>query len=87
MSKLKSHCDNCFTFDSYQIYYRDVIRDVDWHPNRNEIATSSFDGRVNISTYKEKVVRIARTKRDLNSSQAPRRRSRRIAQQRANQHI
>lgn len=65
----------------------DVIRDVDWHPNRNEIATSSFDGRVNLSSYKEKVVRIVRSKRDQNQPQPPRRRSKRIAQQRANEQI
>ncbi|KAJ6642762.1 DDB1- and CUL4-associated factor 11, partial [Pseudolycoriella hygida] len=63
--------------------HTEVTRDVDWHPSRNEIATCSFDGRVNICTYQEKGVRAVRRKGDLNTSRAPRR-SRRIAQQRRN---
>lgn len=31
--------------------HRDIVRDVAWHPTRNEILTSSWDYNLNINTY------------------------------------
>jgi WD repeat-containing protein 23 len=71
--------------------HKDIIRDVDWHPRRNEILTSSWDYTVNINTFQDKSTERKRSRshnaadfmdddQDLMDVSPPLRRSRRIAQ-------
>lgn len=74
--------------------HTDIVRDVAWHPVRNEILTSSWDKHVNINTYNcpnrvpfKRLIRPDETNEDGGdgSSAPPPRRSRRIALKRHNQ--
>jgi DDB1- and CUL4-associated factor 11 len=71
--------------------HKDIVRDVSWHPKRNEILTSSWDYTVNINTFQDKLTEKKRTRnpptldyldenQDLMDVAPPLRRSRRIAQ-------
>lgn len=71
--------------------HKDIIRDADWHPKRNEILTSSWDYSVNINTFQDKSTEKKRSRnpptsdyldenQDLMDVAPPLRRSRRIAQ-------
>lgn len=71
--------------------HKDIIRDADWHPKRNEILTSSWDYSVNINTFQDKLTEKKRSRnpptadylddnQDLMDVAPPLRRSRRIAQ-------
>lgn len=66
--------------------HKDIVRDVAWHPKRNEILTSSWDYSVNINTFQDKSTEKKRTRgsfledTDLMDVSPPLRRSRRIAQ-------
>uniref|UniRef100_A0A1I8P427 Uncharacterized protein n=1 Tax=Stomoxys calcitrans TaxID=35570 RepID=A0A1I8P427_STOCA len=55
--------------------HRNVIRDLDWHPVRSELISSSFDAHVNLNMYKNKPNII----RSGSNNIQPLRRSRRIA--------
>lgn len=70
--------------------HKDIVRDVAWHPKRNEILTSSWDYSVNINTFQDKLTEKKRSRnppadflddnQDLMDVAPPLRRSRRIAQ-------
>jgi WD repeat-containing protein 23 len=72
--------------------HKDIVRDVAWHPKRNEILTSSWDYTVNINTFQDKTTEKKRLRspptagfigddnNDLMDVAPPLRRSRRIAQ-------
>lgn len=70
--------------------HTDIVRDVAWHPTRNEILTSSWDYHLNINTYQSpKRAPHKRFNRDTESDTQngeeghdgpPPRRSRRIAE-------
>lgn len=53
--------------------HSDLVRDVSWHPSRPEIVSASFDERVNVNVYTEKI----------ETKPESLRRSRRIAAKRA----
>lgn len=71
--------------------HTDVVRDVDWHPARNEIMTTSFDQSICKNMYREKINNgsprssptTAKRQRRINPNHQPLRRSRRIANRRA----
>ena len=67
--------------------HADIVRDVAWHPYRTEILSSSWDSTVNLNIYRQPQEPQKKRQRlypvDGRSSIAPRR-SRRIAQRRAN---
>lgn len=54
--------------------HSELVRDVSWHPQQPEIASASFDEKVNLNVYAEKIETI---------EAEPLRRSRRIAAKRA----
>lgn len=70
--------------------HKDIVRDVAWHPKRNEILTSSWDYTVNINTFQDKSTERKRSRflpaeymnddGDMMDIAPPLRRSRRIAQ-------
>lgn len=72
--------------------HKDIVRDVAWHPQRNEILTSSWDNNVNVNFYR--CPKRALPKRLLkdeagegsDKNDPPPRRSRRIALRQNNQH-
>jgi hypothetical protein len=45
--------------------HTDIIRDVAWHPHRNEILTSSWDYQVNLNSFQDKTVEKKRQRRKL----------------------
>lgn len=49
--------------------HKDIVRDVSWHPHRNEILTSSWDYKVNLNYRgsKERTTRLKRSLREVNS--------------------
>lgn len=67
--------------------HSDIVRDVDWHPSRSEILSSSFDFTVKLNTYQENIplknAKKANKKNQTVQSMIPPRRSQRIAAQRA----
>lgn len=67
--------------------HKDIVRDVDWHPSRSEILSSSFDFTVKLNTYQKnpdpKTTKKANKKNQTDQSMIAPRRSQRIAAQRA----
>ncbi|XP_055387076.1 DDB1- and CUL4-associated factor 11 isoform X2 [Condylostylus longicornis] len=61
--------------------HKDLVRDLDWHPVRNEIISSSWDSHVNLVVFRRNELK----RRQSMSSEDPSklRRSRRLAQKRA----
>ncbi|KAH8411039.1 hypothetical protein KR222_009921 [Zaprionus bogoriensis] len=63
--------------------HRNVIRDLDWHPVRSEIVSSSWDTHVNLNCYNRNVAvasqSLKRRRSCTRDNQQPLRRSRRIA--------
>lgn len=72
--------------------HKDIVRDVAWHPARNEILTTSWDNNVNVNFYrcprKSSHKRLLKGKLGEGSDkkEPPPRRSRRIALRQNNQH-
>lgn len=75
--------------------HKDIVRDVAWHPSRNEILTSSWDYNVNLNWYgPKKKTHLKRPHKELNRNDPadddednavtapPLRRSKRLAMQR-----
>lgn len=79
--------------------HKDIVRDVAWHPSRNEILTSSWDYNVNLNWRgQRKKIQLKRSLKEANqddpsandddnadSAAPPPRRSRRLALRRAQQ--
>lgn len=47
--------------------HKDIVRDVAWHPSRNEILTSSWDYNVNLNWRGQKAkIRLKRSLKEVN---------------------
>ncbi|XP_062131533.1 DDB1- and CUL4-associated factor 11 [Drosophila sulfurigaster albostrigata] len=60
--------------------HRNVIRDLDWHPVRSEIVSSSWDSHVHLNNFKRNMAPVSHKRRRSSArDNLPLRRSRRLA--------